>query len=116
MKFFGLFLSVLAVNVMAAPALAPADAAAVAEPADDACADVCGLHRVEGAHNEREALCSAEGLRATLACAECIDTTWPDTTWEDSAMAEYDRILSACEAKPQRVFRNKAAAHDTSAM
>jgi hypothetical protein len=65
-------------------------------PSDEACQEVCGLHRIEGAASEREALCSDEGLRNTLECALCIDTTWPDTTYEDSALAEFERIKQAC--------------------
>ncbi|WVR03333.1 hypothetical protein IAU60_000324 [Kwoniella sp. DSM 27419] len=67
----------------------------------DSCSSVCGLQRVPGARSEREALCSVDGLHATLECAQCIDRTWPDTTWEDSAMAEYERIVSACDDSPQ---------------
>jgi hypothetical protein len=79
----------------------------LAPPAEDSCASVCGVTRVEGARSEREALCSVDGLRATFDCAECIDATWPDTTWEDSALAEYERIVAACEeAPPQKVFRD----------
>ncbi|KAK4689097.1 hypothetical protein P7C73_g1006, partial [Tremellales sp. Uapishka_1] len=70
------------------------------EEDEEPCLNVCGLKRVEGATSEREALCSVDGLRATYACAECIDTAWPDTTWEDSAIAEYDRIASACDDGP----------------
>ncbi|EIW67885.1 hypothetical protein TREMEDRAFT_33167, partial [Tremella mesenterica DSM 1558] len=62
----------------------------------ETCKDICGMYRVEGAHNEREALCSSHGLQATLECAQCIDSTWPETSWEESAMAEYERIVSAC--------------------
>ncbi|WWC85642.1 uncharacterized protein L201_000508 [Kwoniella dendrophila CBS 6074] len=74
---------------------------AATEPAEDACNEVCGVKRVEGAKSEREALCSSEGLLATLQCAQCIDQTWPDTSYDDSAMAEYERIVSACDASPQ---------------
>jgi len=70
------------------------------EPSEEACVSICGIRRVEGAKNEREALCSVNGLKATLDCAQCIDTTWPDTTWEDSAMAEYHRIVDACDDTP----------------
>jgi len=66
--------------------------------ADEPCSAVCGMQKIEGAKNEKEALCSVEGLRATLECASCIDDAWPDTTWEESAMAEYDRIVEACES------------------
>ncbi|OCF33163.1 hypothetical protein I316_05208 [Kwoniella heveanensis BCC8398] len=83
---------------------------AVAEPSteseseaekEEPCVSICGVQRVEGAKSEREALCSVFGLQATLACAKCIDETWPETTWEDSAMAEYERIVSACDDSPQ---------------
>jgi hypothetical protein len=88
---------------------------------DMACSDVCGAHRVEGARNEREALCSIAGLQATCEltrplyqstyllcadhadrCAQCIDRTWPETSWDDSAMAEYERIADACRDEPQQ--------------
>ncbi|KAK8845298.1 hypothetical protein IAR55_006011 [Kwoniella newhampshirensis] len=72
------------------------------QPSEDSCAAVCGVQRVEGAKSEREALCSADGLHATLNCAQCIDNTWPDTTYEDSAMAEYQRIVDACNDTPQK--------------
>ncbi|WVQ80992.1 hypothetical protein IAT38_003099 [Cryptococcus sp. DSM 104549] len=89
---------------------AAADVLIAAEGAEeDSCEAVCGVHRVEGAKNEREALCSAEGLKTTLSCAQCIDRTWPDTTWEDSAMAEYERIVSACNDSPQRPFRRESS-------
>ncbi|WVO23700.1 uncharacterized protein IAS62_005055 [Cryptococcus decagattii] len=65
--------------------------------AEDACANVCGVTRVEGAKSEHEALCSPAGLKATYACAQCIDNVWNDITWENSALAEYERIASACE-------------------
>ncbi|WVQ76467.1 hypothetical protein IAR50_006135 [Cryptococcus sp. DSM 104548] len=78
-------------------------------PAEDACADVCGVTRVEGAKSEKEALCSGEGLKATYACAQCIDQTWPDNVWEDSAMAEYEKIASACDDSPQRPIRRGRA-------
>nr|XP_019048549.1 hypothetical protein I302_02321 [Kwoniella bestiolae CBS 10118]OCF27479.1 hypothetical protein I302_02321 [Kwoniella bestiolae CBS 10118] len=71
-------------------------------PSDDSCTEICGVQRVEGAKSEREALCSSEGLLATLQCAQCIDQTWPDTSYEDSAMAEYERIVSACDSSPQQ--------------
>ncbi|WWC57975.1 uncharacterized protein I303_100510 [Kwoniella dejecticola CBS 10117] len=71
-------------------------------PSDDSCSAICGVQRVEGAKSEREALCSSEGLLATLQCAQCIDQTWPDTSYEDSAMAEYERIVSACDDSPQQ--------------
>jgi len=73
-----------------------------------ACELECGQHRVEGARNEREALCSAQGLRATLRCAQCIDRTWPESSWEDSAMAEYQRIVGTCESEHQQIFRKEA--------
>ncbi|WRT63489.1 uncharacterized protein IL334_000394 [Kwoniella shivajii] len=72
------------------------------EPSEDSCAEICGIQRVEGAKSEREALCSSEGLLATLECAQCIDQTWPDTSYEDSAMNEYERIVSACNDSPQQ--------------
>ncbi|WVQ93908.1 hypothetical protein IAU59_000986 [Kwoniella sp. CBS 9459] len=72
---------------------------------EEPCVSICGVQRVEGAKSEREALCSVIGLQATLACAKCIDETWPETTWEDSAMAEYERIVSACDDSPQTAFR-----------
>ncbi|WWD22240.1 hypothetical protein CI109_106731 [Kwoniella shandongensis] len=78
-------------------------------PAEDSCATVCGVQRVEGAKSEREALCSVDGLHATLQCAQCIDKTWPDTTWEDSAMAEYERIVAACDDAPQKAFRRESS-------
>nr|XP_019014325.1 uncharacterized protein I206_00407 [Kwoniella pini CBS 10737]OCF53106.1 hypothetical protein I206_00407 [Kwoniella pini CBS 10737] len=71
-------------------------------PTEDSCSEICGIQRVEGAKSEREALCSSEGLLATLQCAQCIDQTWPDTSYEDSAMAEYERIVSACDDTPQQ--------------
>lgn len=37
--------------------------------AEDACANVCGVTRVEGAKSEHEALCSPAGLKAT--CRSC---------------------------------------------
>ncbi|ORY31983.1 hypothetical protein BCR39DRAFT_524931 [Naematelia encephala] len=74
---------------------------------EDACTEVCGTVRVEGAQSEREALCSTSGLRATLECATCIDMTWPDTEWEDSATAEYERIFSACHQDTQQLFGTK---------
>lgn len=36
---------------------------------EDACANVCGVTRVEGAKSEHEALCSPAGLKAT--CRSC---------------------------------------------
>ncbi|TYJ55055.1 hypothetical protein B9479_004279 [Cryptococcus floricola] len=78
-------------------------------PAEDACADVCGVTRVEGAKSEKEALCSGPGLRATYTCAQCIDQTWPDNVWEDSAMAEYEKIASACDNSLQQPIRRGRA-------
>lgn len=76
----------------------------VEEPSEDSCVAICGIQKIDGAKSEREALCSTDGLKATLSCAQCIDSTWPDTTWEDSAMAEYERIVSACQGTSQRTF------------
>ncbi|GFZ43716.1 hypothetical protein JCM24511_01436 [Saitozyma sp. JCM 24511] len=74
---------------------------------EGSCSDVCGIRKVQGARTEREALCSMEGLRATLECAQCIDSSWPDTTWEESAMAEYERIVDACADAPQLEFKQR---------
>jgi hypothetical protein len=67
-------------------------------PAEDACDAVCGIRHLDGAQSERDALCSDMGLANTLECALCIDNTWSDTTWEDSALAEYERIIEACKS------------------
>lgn len=88
---------------------------------EDACSAVCATHYIAGAKTEREALCSPKGLQNTresawqwcicgheqrvngvVDCALCIDNTWPDTTWQESAMAEYERIVEACEQAPQK--------------
>ncbi|ORX34531.1 hypothetical protein BD324DRAFT_653304 [Kockovaella imperatae] len=41
-------------------------------------------------------LCSRESLKHTFACAKCIDATWSYDKWDESAMAEYERISNAC--------------------
>ncbi|AFR98187.1 hypothetical protein C343_06166 [Cryptococcus neoformans C23] len=78
---------------------------------EDTCANVCGVTRVEGASSEQEALCSPAGLKATYACAQCMDKAWSGTTWENSALAEYERIASACEGNDssQRPIRRKSS-------
>ncbi|WVF66287.1 hypothetical protein IAT40_001027 [Kwoniella sp. CBS 6097] len=86
--------------VVAAPVQSSTETESQTET-EEPCVSICGVQRVEGAKSEREALCSVIGLQATLACAKCIDETWPETTWEDSAMAEYERIVSACDDSPQ---------------
>lgn len=81
------------------PAIIEASAAdAHEQPAEDACDAVCGLRHLDGALSERDALCSETGLSNTLECALCIDNTWTETTWEDSALAEYERIVVACKS------------------
>lgn len=35
---------------------------------------------------------------SVVACAQCIDLTWPEDLWENSAMAEYTRVALTCEA------------------
>ena len=35
------------------------------QPSENTCVGVCGVQKIEGVHNEREALCSFEGLQAT---------------------------------------------------
>ena len=58
--------SVVRAKRAALPSSEEDDERAVPADADEsACMDVCGMHRVEGAHNEHEALCSAGGLQAT---------------------------------------------------
>ncbi|KAK1926529.1 hypothetical protein DB88DRAFT_170752 [Papiliotrema laurentii] len=88
----------LAIPAFAAPS-SPLETASVEHtaPADDACDTVCGVDHISNAQSQREALCSETGLESTLACALCIDTTWSETTWEDSALAEYERIVEACK-------------------
>lgn len=82
------------------------------------CTELCKVRTIEGARSGLEALCSLDGLQSTrelafrdqrrgradssVACAQCIDTTWPEDMFENSAMAEYDRIVQLCEA-PQAI-------------
>lgn len=93
---------------------------------DFACAAECAVQQIHGAKNEREALCSAQGLKTTrelvpdaalglmstdktsltVACARCIDATWPDTSYEDSAVAEYERIAQSCQDDPKGVLHD----------
>ncbi|KAE8542977.1 hypothetical protein D1P53_000464 [Cryptococcus gattii VGV] len=69
---------------------------------EDTCANVCGVTRVEGAKSEHEALCSPAGLKATY-------NVWNDIAWENSALAEYEHIASACEGvnRAQRPIRRR---------
>lgn len=73
----------------------------LAEEEDEPCADICTKTWVVQSNTHEDALCSPQGLKATLQCARCIDQVWPETSWEDSALAEYERIKSACAAGPQ---------------
>lgn len=79
----------------------------------ETCSTECGLIKVKGVKNEREALCSEVGLEATRTstpvphdnelqtdgigvCAECIDTAFPHTRFQKSAMSEYEKIIASC--------------------
>lgn len=61
------------------------------------CSTECGVIKISGVKSEKEALCSDEGLHATKTCAKCIDTTWPDTRFQQSAMSEYQKLVALCE-------------------
>lgn len=65
------------------------------------CSTECGVIKIQGVKSEKEALCSEPGLEATKGCAQCIDTTWPNTRFQASAMSEYEKLVALCQGDEQ---------------